>query len=192
MNCTIKGVISYELLDKLYIIYKEHTQNIEYEQVVREITDVSTIPELRKLLPTFLKIAKKHIPIDDLHIGKGYGTCVFVNAPPSETTNQKWHRDSEFESYGIYIPLIDINKQNGCMQVISESIFIKPKAWRKKSKDILDVTLSRGDICIFDGRLLHRGLANKSPEDRPVLICSVTSKNIEYFQESEIESATNL
>ena len=139
-----------------------------------------------------MKIAKKCIPIDNPHIGNGYGTCVFVNAPPCETTNQKWHRDSEFESYGIYIPLIDINKHNGCMQVISESTFIKPKAWRKKSKDILDVTLSRGDICIFDGRLLHRGLANKSTEERPVLICSVTPDDIEYFQESEIECATNL
>tara|TARA_B100000787_G_scaffold24442_1_gene16338 strand:- start:138 stop:944 length:807 start_codon:yes stop_codon:yes gene_type:complete len=69
------------------------------------------------------------------------------------------------------IPMIDVNEKNGCTSLVPKSHksgLLKPKL-RKNLKQ-KNVIMNVGDVAVWDGRIWHQSLPNKSNEDRWVII----------------------
>jgi len=69
------------------------------------------------------------------------------------------------------IPMIDLNKKNGCTQVIPKSHKFgldKPKI--KKKLTLKDLELKIGDMAVWDGRIWHSARPNTSNKERWVII----------------------
>ena len=69
--------------------------------------------------------------------------------------------------FTVLIPLVPLNKKNGTPEFIKGSHKLTYK--ESINKEHLRIDTELGDIIIFDGRIFHRGCANHSQEDRPVL-----------------------
>jgi ectoine hydroxylase-related dioxygenase (phytanoyl-CoA dioxygenase family) len=68
------------------------------------------------------------------------------------------------------IPLVSLNKKNGCTQILEKSHkkgLDKPSQSTKRFKDL---NLNKGDIAVWDGRIWHSARPNKSNKDRWVII----------------------
>ncbi len=68
------------------------------------------------------------------------------------------------------IPMVDLNKQNGCTQILEKS---HRKGLEKPSqftRDFKNLNLKKGDIAVWDGRIWHAALPNKTDKDRWVII----------------------
>ena len=99
---------------------------------------------------------------------------------------QVWHRDGTglFESafhethcFNIFIPLIDVSTEHGTTEFIpglhNDQIFEKFMIELLNQPDdhrvAVRAEVSAGSLIVFDVRVLHRGLANASLEERPML-----------------------
>ena len=59
------------------------------------------------------------------------GTCVYTKTPQNEQTTVPWHQDNAYfdpDALNVllvtaWIPLIDANQENGCMQVYSMGVW---------------------------------------------------------------------
>lgn len=69
--------------------------------------------------------------------------------------------------FTVLIPLVQITPENGPTQFI-KGTHKKPVVREVEKEPIYAPLLSPGDVVIFDGRLLHRGSANQSKEERMV------------------------
>lgn len=68
--------------------------------------------------------------------------------------------------FTVLIPLVEITEKNGRTQFIKGSH--RELSVDEENADKYSPSLSPGDIVIFDGRTLHRGLANHTTEERVV------------------------
>jgi ectoine hydroxylase-related dioxygenase (phytanoyl-CoA dioxygenase family) len=66
--------------------------------------------------------------------------------------------------FSVLIPLIQITKENGPTQLVKGSH--RKLIVEENQAEIYAPLLSPGDLLIFDGRVLHRGSANTSNEER--------------------------
>jgi ectoine hydroxylase-related dioxygenase (phytanoyl-CoA dioxygenase family) len=97
--------------------------------------------------------------------------------------------EKEYRTASIWIPLVDVNKQNGCLGVIEgshafmnkvrgpgiqQNNFNRDKIWVKKYGKLLPV--NAGDAIVFDHALLHYSLANETNSARPALNMSVVPR----------------
>lgn len=176
----LKNVLPVETVSKLTDVYNKIDKS-STENLVRYITDVSKNEVVKEIAVKILQIVQPLVcSLEYPCIHETYGTCTFVNAPGNGTINQMWHRDTCFKSFIIIIPLVDVNLKNGCTQVIPKSSKLSVKKWKTKKK--INLCLNISDIAVFDGRWLHRGTANKSDQDRPILILTITSANNTFNQ----------
>ncbi|HLB57312.1 MAG TPA: phytanoyl-CoA dioxygenase family protein [Gammaproteobacteria bacterium] len=70
----------------------------------------------------------------------------------------------------VFIPLIDITKENGPTEFVKGSH--RKKTVDETQEEIVAPLLSTGDVVIFDGRTLHRGTPNKTKNEK--LIAYIT------------------
>ena len=69
------------------------------------------------------------------------------------------------------IPLVNLDKSNGCTQVVPgshKSGVLKPRL--KKNNNLTDLNLKIGDAVVWDGRIWHSARENKTNKDRWVII----------------------
>ena len=175
-------MLTAETISKLNDVYSGIEK--KEEKLVRYITDVSKNNVVKEVAGNILKIVQPLVnTLKNPCIHETNGTCTFVNAPRNETINQVWHRDTHFKSFIVIVPLVDMDLKNGCTQIIPNSSKLAVKKWKANKK--INLCLQVSDIAIFDGRWLHRGLANKSDKDRPILILTITSENSKFYQNSQ-------
>lgn len=117
------------------------------------------------------------------HVGRTPGTITFVNAPPRADTPQCWHRDTTFLSFSVLVPLVAIDGRNGCTQLIPDSRHVGPKRLRAALPRKVSLCMSPGQVAVFDGRLMHRGSANTSDFDRPLLAFAITARGEQFVQQ---------
>jgi ectoine hydroxylase-related dioxygenase (phytanoyl-CoA dioxygenase family) len=101
-----------------------------------------------------------------------YEGCL-ISFPGSKT--QEWHQDGAHLSktkhlsprlVNFFIPLIQMIQSHGPTELVPGSHILKSKI----DKTLAVSPLPRlGDALLFDYRILHRGLGNKSQETRPLL-----------------------
>jgi len=131
-----------------------------------------------------------------------FGNLMVKN--PDQNFDMDLHADwtyvdeSVFCSASIWIPLIDVNAENGCLGIIEGSHKITnairgpqirqstrnhEKEWSQKYGKLLP--LKAGDAIIYNHALLHYSLSNKTIQTRPALNLSVVpeaSNWIHYCQ----------
>lgn len=172
--CIIPECVNERDLKKLYyssyfILEKERQEN-----VVRNIHDVSEY-----ICPNIIQRLEKKLhkrypkELEGMHIN--LESALIINAGPNGTVSQYWHRDTEHPAFTVIIPFVDIHKENGCIQIIPESMHTEPRNWQRNLKNSVFTECRKGDIILFDSRLLHRGLKNTTNEDRPVLALDVSA-----------------
>ncbi|MBK9353443.1 MAG: phytanoyl-CoA dioxygenase family protein [Bacteroidetes bacterium] len=112
--------------------------------------------------------------------------------------HQDWNLvdESEFTSYNLWVPLVDVNSKNGTIQIIKGSHLwhstlrgpnIK-SAYHKIEKKLMPlftpIEISAGIALIYDHRLIHYSDNNQTPENRLVTVSGLSPKiatNYYYF-----------
>lgn len=147
----------------------------------RQIVDMSFegcfagyMEELERKLQSSYKIFVSSVLNYDLR-----GGLQLITALSGGRTNQNWHRDVESGfSYAVMIPLVDMDLYNGGIQILpgSERMSVS------KIGGVKPVTLrtKKGDVIVFDARLLHRGTRNRSEKDRPVFVTQMENGRYEH------------
>lgn len=127
--------------------------------------------------------------------------CNLVRKKPDELYSEMpLHQDpslideESLISYGVWCPLIDVDQQNGCLQVVKKSHLLNSRIrpfWRfdgfPYSQDILSniqqhyltsVPMKAGQALIYDKRLFHGSPPNLTTVERVAAICGLVPENI--------------
>jgi hypothetical protein len=95
-------------------------------------------------------------------------------------------------AYTIWIPIIDVSKENGTMYVIPKShLFFKsyisytlPSCLIDRqlilNKYVKTINLKAGEGLIFTSKLLHGSFINSTMQDRPIIILTISNKNAKF------------
>lgn len=102
--------------------------------------------------------------------------------------------ESSLDSFGVWCPLIDVDEQNGCLQVLQKSHLLNSRLrpfWMFNgfpySQDILlniqqdyltSILMKAGQALIYDKRLFHSSPPNLTTLERVAAICSLVPENI--------------
>ena len=166
-SCSIKN--NYELDD------------ISVLEIVNGRYDIS-YKYFNKINPILESITKNFIK-------RNYGTKMGLLTSDIKSNDGPWHRDvinldGDADDNGIYddsnmvhnmkpfyftilIPLVELNLDNGTPEFIKGSHKLTYSECLNNEHIRLKTKL--GDCIIFDGRIFHRGCANKSDSPRPVI-----------------------
>ena len=108
------------------------------------------------------------------------------------------HQDPSFidetksNSYGIWCPLTDVNKFNGCLQLVkgSHKLNSKPRGLASahdfpyenllsliRKEYLTDIPMSVGQALIYDVRMFHSSPANKTTKERVAIIGQLIPKD---------------
>jgi len=105
--------------------------------------------------------------------------------------------ESRQRHLNCWIPLVDVDETNGMLWVVPGShravapvhAFSIPSPFGEITKTVMahghPVPLRRGDVLLFDNRLLHYSLENRSAADRPAIILSMVpraSKLVSFYR----------
>ena len=98
-------------------------------------------------------------------------TGCMLSVPGSAT--QPWHSDGDHlcakrhlppHCLNVFVPLVDVTSKNGATEFVPRSHI----DWGSDQPPVTPLTTA-GECVLFDYRLKHRGLGNRSSEDRPML-----------------------
>ena len=154
-----------------------------YEISVLDCKDRPPLQEIQDQLSTVIPSLLGEDSLDDLQLCH----VSIVTASPS-STDQGWHADGGHVNLqqhlpchclNVFIPLVDVlTIENGptelrpCSHFLTRNLaplMLAAKA-RKTLRSPVIPSLQRRDVLIFDYRILHRGRANVSVNDRPILV----------------------
>ncbi len=167
--------------DAPYLYRSEISADISYRQLVTQ--------EIKKIFTS---------NIEALFPGYRIVYCNFISKAPN-SPSVSIHQDPSVvdetsqKSFIIWCPLIDVNEQTGCLQVVSKSHLItsnpRPRfvyAGSSCSQDVVSlmqdnylttVPMKAGQALIFDGRSFHGSSPNLSTSERVVANCHIAPKN---------------
>lgn len=114
--------------------------------------------------------------------------------------HQDWNivDETKFASYNLWIPLVDVNAENGSIQVIDGSHVWKegfrgPNLYgpfasetEKLWSEMKTLNLKAGEVLVYDHRLLHCSNVNQTINDRLVIVFGVIPQAAEmrfYYEE---------
>ena len=89
-----------------------------------------------------------------------------------DSATQKWHSDGDHchdelqlppHALNVFVPLVDVTLANGATEFLPGSHL----DWQAPGHRPLVLEAKQGDVLLFDWRLKHRGLANKTRAPRP-------------------------
>lgn len=127
--------------------------------------------------------------------GNGY----FMVKNPSKDSQSKPHQDpsiidfNRYNSGTIWIPLVDINEENGIMYLLKGShVFGNiPVAYfqQQEIEDLLEllrpyltfIKMKAGDALFFHHKVIHGSLPNLSRDSRPAIAYSVIPKDAQLY-----------
>lgn len=98
--------------------------------------------------------------------------------------HQDWNivDEMQFNSYNIWLPLVDVNEQNGTLLILpnSHSIYKNvrglniPSSFEKVEKEVwqylIPLNMKAGEALVYDHRLLHASGVNKTNTPRLVIV----------------------
>jgi hypothetical protein len=122
-------------------------------------------------------------------------TSAIIIKHPSPESKLGLHQDwtvvdeSQFASYGIWIPLVDVTIENGAMLALKRSHRIGPtyrhtalpsvfsKIEEVAQKYLTVFEAKAGSIVLFNQALLHQSGANNSQQIRPSIVSTIVHKD---------------
>lgn len=122
----------------------------------------------------------------------------FIIKGAGEHSDSRIHQDwsivdeSQYKSQILWIPLVDVNEHNGCLQVISgshlwfktirsesiSSLFLKFNV--AINKFLTPVPLRMGDAAVFSMKVFHGSRQNLSTQERPAAVITLIDKKARY------------
>jgi hypothetical protein len=138
-----------------------------------------------------------------------FGNFMVKNPDPTVTLDlhADWTYVDEFKynSVAVWVPLIDVDAQNGCLGVIDGSHKVTNKIrgplirqssrdheneWEKRYGKLLP--MKAGDAIIYNHALLHYSHANKTDKVRPALNLSLAPADALWIHYCQPEGATDI
>jgi ectoine hydroxylase-related dioxygenase (phytanoyl-CoA dioxygenase family) len=197
----IKNFFNSEEVNQINELYK--TLNINnLDEIYTNLKDRN--PEINLEIDLFLKnmyTPKLEKYFKNYSIGGGAFLIKGIGEASVSSLHQDWNVVDESKSYsmGVWCPLVDVNENNGCLQIVpgSHSWFNKLRSFNMPSicinfddvKSILKPVISeKGDAVIFAHNVFHGSKPNYTQQIRPVASVSVISKDaplIHYFRTGE-------
>ena len=133
------------------------------------------------------------------------GSCYLVKTPGEKgemPLHQDWTvvEENQFDSVTVWIPLQDVDKKNGAMQVIPGShkfskklrspLFENPlrEIEEELRADLIDVNLKAGEAIIFSQALIHASPPNLSTTDRVAITYGLIAEEAQllfYYKNQE-------
>jgi hypothetical protein len=126
--------------------------------------------------------------IDEYFFDYMHTFAYFLTKPVDEAPREViMHSDSsavneeKFDYLAIWLPLVDVTKENGCMYIVPESqkLFTYEQPFAAEwpypqlapalKKYAIDLPMKAGDLLIFSGKTLHGSYPNYSNNARPVV-----------------------
>lgn len=156
------------------MFYSLYSRDVEYRQKVHDGIGEILKPLYDSLFQDYRVVLNSYI--------------VKVNGPESEFC---LHQDStgidetKYSNLSVWIPLQDTNMENGCMCVVPHShkmfspyrgiSFDGPfeKITDTVRRYLQPIELKKGEILLFDNRLVHNSVVNMSGKDRVVIMSGV-------------------
>jgi ectoine hydroxylase-related dioxygenase (phytanoyl-CoA dioxygenase family) len=173
------------------------SKNTDYRRRVFESVRGVMAPVVARLMPDYeVRVAN--------FIVKEIGT---------ETSVVGLHQDwsivdaSRHRSFNIFIPLVDVDLKNGCLHVLDGSHRTPrrgPGPFHALPKDEVDQTIwdrlmrpvpmKRGEVLIYDSRLIHASPPNRSDRKRIAigLICTPRDARLRFYHKEHPEQGTML
>jgi len=126
------------------------------------------------------------------------GASFIVKAPKAKSSlqpHQDWNivDETEFRSFNVWIPLVDLTEENGAIQVLPKS-HNWLRGYRHSSiecayREVHDLVwesmkplyMKAGEALIYDHALLHASKANKSDEKRIAVASGVMPSNAQMY-----------
>jgi ectoine hydroxylase-related dioxygenase (phytanoyl-CoA dioxygenase family) len=182
----IKGFLSLKTVEEIRkIYYKYHVEKVD-GLMWNSLYHVS-VPESKSISERLLELIKPELDKLFISYNAPMATLMSKCALMPEGLDTP-HRDysvlneDEFEYRQIWIPIVDINENNGPMLVVPGShqysheilpMMAKCK-YRQKveelSKDYSEpIFMEAGDLLVYADRTIHAGLPNKTVHERPVV-----------------------
>ncbi len=188
----IENSLSTELLDRLNDLYKQYhnlksekggmfysiySQNTDYRKIIHDKIGEILSPILQEYFKDYKMVLNSFV--------------VKISGPQSEfylhqdaTGLDEW----KYSPLSLWIPLQDVDINNGCLGIIPYSQkFFSP--YRSISfpapfdhiqstvKQYLQpIAMKKGEVLIFDNRMLHHSYSNHSGKDRIAVICGLFPK----------------
>ncbi len=192
-------------INKLYNIYITNLPKIEHSFYTSQwIKDI----EYKKQLS--LKI--NHVISSKIcAILKNYKTIYgyFMVKKQQDKTFSHLHQDwsivdeNKFIGLNTWIPLVDVDVQNGTMKVIKNSHhnynksrginnYFNPEEF--EGNQLVNIKMNKGDLLIFDQRLVHATYDNISKLDRVAagsVYIPIEAKVMHYYKEHEDDNIIN-
>ena len=110
--------------------------------------------------------------------------------------------ETKFSSVAIWVPLVDVDQENGCFGVIEgshrvtniirgpmlkQSTLQRDKEWEQRLGKL--IPMKAGDAIIYNHRLLHYSLPNRSHMARPAINLSLVPKDVPWLHYCKPEGA---
>lgn len=156
------------------MFYSIYSQNVEYrKQIHKEIKEILT-PIVNEFCKDYKMILNSFVV---KYSGPKSGFCLH-----QDTTGVN---EDKYSPISLWIPLDDVSVQNGCLGLIPYSQhFFSPlrsisfplpfdNIQNEVKKYLMPIPLNKGEILIFDNRLIHDSYVNLSQKHRIALICGL-------------------
>ena len=182
-------------IDRLKQIFKNYHPEVESAEGLHISSHIQGDDQIQQVSDEIQSVFNRAI---DQHIENGMtlgGT--FISKPPHQTEPLQPHQDwsivdeSRFRSFTIWVPLDDVNEENGCMYVLPgsheyargyrhisiDSIYgqIYETVWQH----MIPIHLKAGEAIVFDHALGHASKPNTTSEVRIAATHSLISENPE-------------
>ncbi|MEG4805119.1 phytanoyl-CoA dioxygenase family protein [Microcoleus sp. ARI1-B5] len=166
------------------ISFSFHTLDVSYRQVVTQEIKRAFAPKLAPLFPEYriLMGSLVHQKTDALY------SIMPLHQDPSLLD------ETLLRAFSVWCPLIDVDEQNGCLQVVKKSHLLNSKPRPvfafdgfPYSQDILSlmqqhyltsVTMKAGQALVYDKRLFHGSAPNLTAIERVAAACIIVPQEI--------------
>lgn len=196
--CIIKNIVDDSIIDDMLLVYNEIKRDKEYtinndflnsgrltSSVIRNRVVGNIKGAAKKILPLFVDISFASIE----------NGGAFQIKPPSKESMLNPHQDTpiidetKFYATYVWIPLHDVDVNNGCLSVIPRSHlwgnhqrslnipWIYDKEVKSLWKKMIDLPIQKGDIICFDPALIHGSGKNKTNKERLAIQISAIPNN---------------
>ena len=168
-----------------------------------------TNPESKRYIHEFI-IQKIKEELDQYFIDYQTPIASYFVKYANSPGDLSWHNDASIllnthlePHLGIWCPLLDVNEENGAFCLIEKShkychsVFLDGLQWPFLPYDSLFnqtkkiIPLKAGQIVLFDLRLIHHAMPNKTIQDRIVFCVRLTHLKSKYYSFKCLDYDTN-
>ena len=183
-----------EVNDLLHFYHQNHTNEIPGFYASVFSTNISLREEItNKIQSIYIKI------IENTFINYKLIGGIFIVKTNKEKERLHPHQDWAFidekiySGFNVWIPLVDINEQNGAIRITPKSHlwvnnFRGPKiedAFPNKQEEIwqnmITLNLKAGEALIYDARLFHASFPNQTEQPRIATVFGAIPKNAKMY-----------